>query len=79
MTKKPCSIIVFPSQFAGRILEALSALPLLPRCPNCGSEAIHRDVTLAYDDEVVKLQLSMCPRCSQEVEQVNSPAGRKVA
>ena len=72
--KKSCSISVSPSQFAGRILEVLSALPPRLHCQNCGSEVTHLNATLSYKGKVSKIQLPICPKCSPEDEQVNTPA-----
>jgi len=77
--KKSCSISVSPSQFAERILEVLSTLPPLLHCKKCGSKVIHRDATLSYNGKVSKIQLPICPKCSPEDEQVNTPANPKVA
>jgi len=79
MKKKSFSISVSPSQFAGRILEVLSALPPLPHCQNCGSAVMHQDTTLSYNGKVSKIQLPICAKCNQNDEQVNTPANRKVA
>ena len=79
MKKKSCSISVSPSQFAERILEVLSALPPPLHCQNCGSAVMHQDTTLSYNGKVSKIQLPICPKCSQAYEQVNTPANRKVA
>jgi hypothetical protein len=77
--KNSGSISVSPSQFAGRILEVLSALPPLPHCQNCGSAVTHRNATLSYKGKVVIIQLPICLKCDQKDEQVNTTANRKVA
>lgn len=77
--KKGSSIIVSPSQFAERILEVLSALPLHHHCPNCGSDVTHRDTTFSYNGEASRIKVPVCPKCSQADERVNSPTSRKIA